>query len=48
MKESFLVVLGLGIGFFLIKKFLFSPTPKKTQGFRKRYEARKKEKNAHQ
>jgi hypothetical protein len=45
MKQSIVLILGLLVGYILIKKLLFSP-PKKTNklGFRKRYEARKKEK----
>ena len=45
MKQSIVLILGLLVGYFLIKKLLFSP-PKRTKklGFRKRYEVRKKEK----
>jgi hypothetical protein len=45
MKQSIVLILGLLVGYILIKKLLFSP-PKRTNklGFRKRYEARKKEK----
>lgn len=45
MKQSIVLILGLLMGCFLIKKLLFAPPKKKNkQGFRKRYEARKKEK----
>ena len=45
MKQSIVLILGLLMGYFLIKKLLFAPPKKKNkQGFRKRYEARKKEK----
>jgi len=45
MKQSIVLILGLLIGFFLIKKLLFSPQKRKNKlGFRKRYEVRKKEK----
>jgi len=45
MKQSIVLILGLLAGYFLIKKMLFSPPKRKNKlGFRKRYEARKKEK----
>lgn len=45
MKQSIVLILGLLMGYFLIKKLLLAPPKKKNkQGFRKRYEARKKEK----
>jgi len=45
MKQSIVLILGLLVGYILIKKLLFSP-PKRTNklGFRKRYEARKRKK----
>ena len=45
MKEFIVLILGLLMEYFLIKKMLFSPPKRKNKlGFRKRYEARKKEK----
>ena len=45
MKLSIVLILGLLVGYFLIKKMLFSPPKKRNKlGFRKRYEVRKKEK----
>ena len=45
MSKTIALVLGLLVGYFLIRKFLFMPPKKQDkQGFRKRYEARKKEK----
>ena len=45
MKQSIVLILGLLVGYFHIKKMLFTPPKRKNkQGFRKRYEARKKEK----
>ncbi len=45
MKQSIVLILGLLVGYFLIKKLLFSPPKQKDKkGFRKRYEGRKKEK----
>jgi len=45
MKQSIVLILGLLLGYFLIKKMLFSPPKRKNKlGFRKRYEVRKKEK----
>ena len=46
MKESLFIVFGLVIGLVLLRTYLFLPPQKKQQGFRKRYEARKKERNA--
>ena len=45
MSESIVLVVGLLVGYFVIRKYLFLPPKKdKRQGFRRRYEARKKEK----
>ena len=45
MKQSIVLILGLLVGYFIIKKMLFSPPKRKNKmGFRKRYEVRKKEK----
>jgi hypothetical protein len=45
MNQTFLLVLGLVVGYFIIKKYLFNPPKKNTRmGFRRKYEARKKEK----
>ncbi len=45
MKQSIVLIAGLLVGYFLIKKWLFTPPKRKNkEGFRKRYEARKKEK----
>lgn len=45
MSQNFVLILGLGLGFLLIRKFLFTPSKKHDRhGFRKRFEARKKEK----
>jgi hypothetical protein len=45
MKQSIVLILGLLLGYFLIKKMLFSPPKRKNKlGFKKRYEVRKKEK----
>ncbi len=45
MSKTIALVLGLLVGYFLIRKFLFMPPKKQDkQGFRKRYEARKKKK----
>ncbi|MGB1449485.1 MAG: hypothetical protein ACPG8F_06560 [Flavobacteriaceae bacterium] len=45
MKQSIVLILGLLVGYLLVKKTIFSPPKKKDKkGFRKRYEARKKEK----
>lgn len=45
MSKTIALVLRLLVGYFLIRKFLFMPPKKQDkQGFRKRYEARKKEK----
>ncbi len=45
MKQSIVLILGLLVGYLLVKKTIFSPPKKKNKkGFRKRYEARKKEK----
>lgn len=45
MKQSIVLILGLLLGYFLIKKMLFSPPKRKNKlGFRKRYEVQKKEK----
>ncbi len=45
MKQSIVLILGLLVGYFLIKKMIFSPPKRKNKlGFRKRYEVRKKEK----
>jgi hypothetical protein len=45
MKQSIVLILGLLVGYFLIKKMLFSPPKRKNKlGFRKRYEVQKKEK----
>lgn len=45
MKQSIVLILGLLMGYFLIKKMLFiTPKKKNKLGFRKRYEVRKKEK----
>ena len=46
MKQSIVLILGLLVGFILTKRVLFSPSKRKNkQGFRKRYEERKKEKS---
>ena len=45
MKEFIVLILGLLMEYFLIKKMLFTPAKQKNKlGFRKRYEVRKKEK----
>ena len=45
MKQSIVLILGLLVGYFLIKKMLFSPPERNNKlGFRKSYEVRKKEK----
>lgn len=45
MSQTVVLILGLGLGYLLIRKFLFTPSKKHDRhGFRKRYEARKKEK----
>ena len=47
MNKSIVLILGLLVGYFLIKKMLFSPPKRKNKlGFRKRYEVRKKKLNA--
>lgn len=46
MNQSTAWIIGLIIGYFLIKKFLFIPQIKTKQSFRKRYEERKKKLNA--
>jgi hypothetical protein len=45
MNQSILLVVGLIIGYYLIKTYLFNPPKKKSkEGFRRKYEVRKKEK----
>lgn len=46
MNESIVLLFGLIVGFVFIRKYLFLPPKKNKKGFRKRYEARKKEKDA--
>jgi hypothetical protein len=45
MNQTVYLVMGLVVGYFFVKKYLFNPPKKNTRkGFRRKYEARKKEK----